>query len=149
MRSVFRILLVLVTLAFTACGVSPSSCCGEGLSSEEISVRQIVTSDCETVSVLKSTDEDRHFYEDLTTMCLSQAENVVSSPRVPSLVCRERQGGGGARTLAERLSKVICVRGGKFMPLSALSTYFRSAGLFPTGKYSFSHFFIGLRKYRS
>lgn len=149
MKSVFRILLVLVTLAFMACGVSPSSCCGEGLSSEEISVRQIVTSDCETVSVLKSTDEDRHFYEDLTTMCLSQAENVVSSPRVPSLVCRERQGGGGARTLAERLSKVICVRGGKFMPLSALSTYFRSAGLFPTGKYSFSHFFIGLRKYRS
>lgn len=147
MKSVFRILLVLVTLAFTACDVSPLSCCGEGLSSEEISVCQIVTSDCETVSVLKSTDEDRHFYEDLTTMCLSQAENVVSSPRVPSLVCRERP--GVARTLAERLSKVICVRGCKFMPLSALSTYFRSAGLFPTGKYSFSHFFIGLRKYRS
>ena len=76
MKGVFRILLVLVTLAFTACGVSPSSCCGESLSSEEISVCQIVTSDCETVSVLKSTDEDRHFYEDLTTMCLSQAENV-------------------------------------------------------------------------
>lgn len=147
MKSVFRILLVLVTLAFTACGVSPLSCCGEGLSSEKISGCQIVTSDCETVSVLKSTDEDRHFYEDLTTMFLSQAENVVSSPRVPSLVCRERP--GGARTLAERLSRVICVRGGKFMPLSALSTYFRSAGLFPTGKYSFSHFFIGLRKYRS
>jgi len=145
MKSVFRILIVLVTLAFTACGISPLSCCGEGLSSEEISVCQIVTSDCETVSVLKSTDEDRLFYEDLTTMCLSQAENVVSSPRVPSLVCRE----SGARTLAERLSKVICVRGGKFMPLIALSTYFRSAGLFPTGKYSFSHFFIGLRKYRS
>lgn len=147
MKSVFRILLVLVTLAFMACGVSPLSCCGEGLSSEKISDCQIVTSDCETVSVLKSTDEDRHFYEDLTTMCLSQAENVVSFPRVPSIVCRERP--GGARTLAERLSKVICVRGGKFMPLSTLSTYFRSAGLFPTGKYSFSHFFIGLRKYRS